>query len=709
LGNNSSGKRALITGITGQDGAYLAEFLLEQGYEVHGIKRRASSFNTDRIDHLYRDPHEPGRRMILHYGDLTDATNLIRVVQEVRPQEIYNLAAQSHVAVSFETAEYTANADALGTLRLLEAIRICGLGDSTKFYQAATSEMFGKVSESPQRETTPFYPRSPYAAAKVYAYWITVNYRESYGLFACNGILFNHECVAIDTPLVIRTQGAVDVVTPDELVPLRRKGPNVQHFEPPDLDVWDGTAWTAVRAITATKRRNDSSDHVLLAVQARAGIVNCTAHHALLRPDGQLVSAGSVREGDSLLLAEAMPPSPAWTVLTAEMAEFLGLMTADGYVPEADRCTAQFTNNDEGLQNRVAELWSRLFLGAARVARGTSGFGRNGVTQGYLSGAGPTTVRWLREQIYAKTGHKRVPPLVLNTTTELQAAFLRGYYAGDGLKAGNGDSVKTNSTLLAQGLCWLFANQGRRASTYLEQRDGRNFYQLNLATTMPLGEKGQHLRKPPGELRRITPATPEDDEWVFDLETESQKFMAGVGRLVVHNSPVRGETFVTRKITRGLARIKAGLDECLYLGNLDALRDWGHARDYVRAQWLMLQQPTPEDYVIASGEQHSVRDFVAAAAAELDLPLRWAGSGLDEHAIDIKTGRAIVRVDPRYFRPAEVDSLLGDASKARRQLGWSPQVTFPDLVREMVEADWRLAERDALIEREGFAAYKHHE
>ena len=706
---DQKGQRALITGITGQDGAYLAELLLAKGYEVHGIKRRASSFNTDRIDHLYSDPHEPDRHMILHYGDLTDATNLIRVVQEVRPHEIYNLAAQSHVAVSFETAEYTANADALGTLRLLEAIRICGLGKDTRFYQASSSEMFGKVVETPQRETTPFYPRSPYAAAKVYAYWITVNYRESYGLFACNGILFNHECIAIDTPLVIRTKGAVDVVTPDELVPLRRKGPNVQHFEPPDLAVWDGAAWTAVRAVTATKRRNDSADHVLLAVQARAGIVNCTAHHRLLRSNGEAVSASKVREGEPLLLADKLPPPPGWTVLTEEMAEFLGLMAADGYVPGHDSSTAQFTNNDEALQERVVELWSRLFLGAARVARGVSGFGPNGVTQAYLTGAGQLTIQWLRDQLYAKTGHKRVPRLVLNTSTELQGAFLRGYYAGDGLKAGNGDSVKTNSALLAQGLCWLFANQGRIASTYLEQRDGRNYYQLNLSTSTPLGNKGQHLRKPAEEIRRITPGTPEDDEWLFDFETESQRFMAGVGRLVLHNSPVRGETFVTRKITRGLSRIKAGLDECLYLGNLDALRDWGHARDHVRAQWLMLQQDRPEDYVIATGEQHSVRAFVELAAAELAMSLRWHGSKLDEHAIDTATGRTVVRVDPRYFRPAEVDTLLGDASKARRQLGWAPEVGFSELVREMVESDWRLAQRDALVQREGFSAYKHHE
>jgi GDPmannose 4,6-dehydratase len=360
-------KRALITGITGQDGAYLAEFLLEKGYEVHGVKRRASLFNTDRIDHLYSDPHESNRRMILHYGDLTDATNLIRIVQEVQPHEIYNLAAQSHVAVSFETAEYTANSDALGTLRLLEAIRICGLTKKTRFYQASSSEMFGKVVETPQRETTPFYPRSPYAAAKVYAYWITVNYREAYGLFACNGILFNHE------------------------------------------------------------------------------------------------------------------------------------------------------------------------------------------------------------------------------------------------------------------------------------------------------------------------------------------------------SPLRGETFVTRKVTRGLARIKVGLDDCLYLGNLDALRDWGHARDYVRAQWLMLQQDSAEDYVIATGEQYSVRTFVTRAAAALGIELDWHGKGTAEQAVDKRSGKTLVRVDPRYFRPTEVETLLGDASKARRQLGWQPEVTFDALVNEMVDADLRLAERDALVAREGFSVYKHRE
>ena len=334
MSGRAATRKALLTGITGQDGAYLAEYLLGKGYEVHGIKRRASSFNTDRIDHLYTDPHNPDRRMILHYGDLTDSTNLIRVVQEVRPDEIYNLAAQSHVAVSFETAEYTGNADALGTLRLLEAIRICGLAESTRFYQASTSEMFGKVMETPQTESTPFYPRSPYAAAKVYAHWITVNYREAYGMFACSGILFNHE------------------------------------------------------------------------------------------------------------------------------------------------------------------------------------------------------------------------------------------------------------------------------------------------------------------------------------------------------SPVRGETFVTRKITRGLARITTGLDDCLYLGNIDSLRDWGHAKDFVRAQWLMLQQDEPDDFVIATGEQHSVREFIGLAAGHLGMDLEWQGSGVDETATDRNSGKVVVRIDPRYFRPTEVDTLLGDPAKAREKLGWAPEIGF---------------------------------
>jgi len=360
-------KIALITGITGQDGSYLAEFLLNKGYEVHGIKRRASSFNTDRIDHLYQDPHESEVKMILHYGDMTDATNLIRIIQEVQPTEIYNLAAQSHVQVSFETPEYTANSDALGTLRVLEAVRILGLEKKTRVYQASTSEMFGQVQETPQRETTPFYPRSPYAAAKVYAYWITVNYREAYGMHASNGILFNHE------------------------------------------------------------------------------------------------------------------------------------------------------------------------------------------------------------------------------------------------------------------------------------------------------------------------------------------------------SPVRGETFVTRKITRALARIKENQQEKLYIGNLDSKRDWGHARDFVEAMWLMLQQDEPDDFVIATGEQYSVRDFMEAASGELGMDIEWRGDGLEEVGIDRNSGKEIIGVDPRYFRPTEVETLLGDPTKAREKLGWVARTPFSELVKEMVAADHEAAQRAALIKEAGYQTFDHHE
>ncbi len=360
-------KTALITGITGQDGALLADLLMKKGYEVHGIKRRASLFNTQRIDHLYQDPHESGRKFILHYGDMTDSSNLIRILQQVQPDEVYNLAAQSHVAVSFDSPEYTADVGGLGAMRMLEGIRLLGLEKKTRYYQASTSELFGKVQETPQTEQTPFYPRSPYACAKLYAYWITVNYREAYGLYACNGILFNHE------------------------------------------------------------------------------------------------------------------------------------------------------------------------------------------------------------------------------------------------------------------------------------------------------------------------------------------------------SPTRGETFVTRKITRAMARIYLGLQDCLYLGNLNALRDWGHALDYVEMQWLMLQQDEPDDYVIATGEQHSVRDFVDVAARELGITIKWEGEGIEEKGINPANGKTIVAVDPRYFRPTEVETLLGDPTKGKEKLGWEPKISFNDLVKEMVHADLEDAKKDELCQRAGFQVFKYNE
>jgi GDPmannose 4,6-dehydratase len=358
------------------------------------------------------------------------------------------------------------------------------------------------------------------------------------------------------------------------------------------------------------------------------------------------------------------------------------LMTAEGYV-EAGGVEAggkiQWTNNDPNLRDRVAELWKRLFLGETYERMGISGWNpEQGVVQMNLNGA-RSNAWWLREQLYTKNGHKRVPPLVLNAEPDIQAHYLRGYYAGDGLKAGKGDSIKTNSAVLAQGLYWLYANQGRLSSVYLEQRGPHSYYQLNIASDQGIGQKGQHLRKDAAQVRRVVTsnASNGDGEWVFDLETESGVFCAGVGRLIVHNSPRRGETFVTRKITRAAGRIKLGLQKKLHLGNLEAKRDWGHARDYVEAMYAMLQQEAPRDYLIATGEAHTVREFAECAFSHLDLDYR-----------------DFVEVDPRFYRPAEVEYLLGDPSETKQLLNWQPRTSFQELAREMTEADLELAQQE---------------
>jgi GDPmannose 4,6-dehydratase len=681
---DSSLKKALVTGITGQDGSYLAELLLEKGYEVHGLVRRASTFNRDRIACL-GDGSTPAT-LQLHYGDLSDASGLRDVIERVTPDEIYNLGAQSHVKVSFEQAEYTADVTGLGALRLLEAVRSfqARSGKEVRYYQASSSEMFG-AAPPPQSLQTPFHPRSPYGVAKVYAFWQTANHRESYDMFACNGILFNHECITENTPLLVRHNGVLDVATARTLVPLRRKGTNVQHFEPTALEVWDGRQWTPINAITATKRRKADKDHRLLSVQARGGVVDVTAHHHMLDAREQTCRADEVSAGDLMALAQHLPDSPGWAVLSPEMAEFLGLMSAEGYVSLQDK-KLQFTNNNPLLRERVAQLWKSLFVGECYEWIVPSGWNpRQGVVQMALTGA-KAAHEWLREQLYTGDGHKRVPPLVLNATPELQAHYLRGHYAGDGLKAGKGESIKTNSAVLAQGLYYLYANQGRFSSVYVEQRGSRSYYQLNIFSSQPTSVKGAHLRKEPAQVRRVEPSNC-DSEWVFDLETQSGVFCAGVGRLIVHNSPRRGETFVTRKITRAVGRIKAGLQDELYLGNLDAKRDWGHARDYVEAMYLMLQQEAPRDYVIATGEAYSVREF-AERAFEL--------VGLDY--------QKYVKVDERFFRPAEVDYLLGDAQETRAALNWQPRTSFEQLVQEMVEADLALAQQEKMLQDAGYGS-----
>ncbi len=666
------GTRALITGITGQDGSYLAELLLDRGYEVHGLVRRSSTERFERIEHL-RD------RVTLHQADLLDHRSLVDAMRAARPSEIYNLAAMSFVAVSWIQPTLTAEFTGVGVTRMLEAMReTC---PEARFYQASSSEMFGKVREVPQTESTPFYPRSPYGVAKVYGHFITVNYRESYDLHATSGILFNHECVFSTAPLIVRQQGIVAVKTGADLVPLRRKGPNVQTFTPDELlEVWDGEQFTLVKAITATRRRASDPDHRILSIEARGGAVAVTAHHQMLDADRSPLRADEVAEDDRLALAEAFPEAPDWSVLTGEMAELLGLLCADGYVA-LDGRNICFTNNDDLTRAQVALLWSRCFLKGSHAWFGHSGFSDNEVSKLNLHG-GSEIGPWLRAQLYTPTAHKQVPPVVLNADAEARRAFLRGYYAGDGLKRGNGSSVVTNSPVLAQGVCWLYHLEGQPASVYVERRGPASYYRINLPSAVRVGMKGQHLRRDPAEVQRIVELDVPQDEWVFDFETESGTFCAGVGRLVVHNSPRRGLEFVTRKISWHAAAIRLGLVDKLSLGNLDAERDWGFAGDYVDAMWRMLQRDEAADYVIATGVAHSVREC-------LEIAFDQAGVEIEPHLV----------IDPSLQRPAEVDHLIGDVSKAKRELDWEPTVTFEGLIRMMVDSDY------ALLSGESTASY----
>jgi GDPmannose 4,6-dehydratase len=653
---------ALITGVTGQDGSYLAELLLEKGYAVHGMVRRASTEKFERIEHI-RD------RITLHQGDLLDQRSLVDAMRAAEPDEIYNLAAMSFVAVSWIQPTLTAEFSGVGVTRMLEAMReVC---PGARFYQASSSEMFGKVLEVPQTERTPFYPRSPYGVAKVYGHFITVNYRESYDLHATSGILFNHESIYSSSPLLIREDGEIAVKSAPEIVPLLRDGASVQSFVPKThLEVWDGTAWTRVSAITATRRRRTDPDQQPLSIEARAGVVHVTAHHNMLDADFEKVRARDVGPGDQLALCEHMPDAEAWTVATEEMAEFLGLMAADGHISNSESAIC-FTNNDLGLRVHVSGLWAALFLGRSHECAGGAGC-KEGAEVGKVSLAGATGARaWLREQLYSPTGFERVPPVILNASAGIQQAFLRGYCAGHGLEEGNGDSIETNSPVLAQGLCWMYHLAGQPSCVYVEHREGRTHYRLNLSSRDRVAAGAQHLRSNPGEVRRVGPAQPPDDEWTFDVATESGVFCAGVGRLVISNSPRRGLEFVTRKITWHAAAIKHGLTNELRLGNLDAERDWGYAKDYVEAMWLMLQQEQPEDYVIATGKAHSVRECCEVAFDEAGL------ENFEQYVV----------TDPAFVRPAEVDHLIGDSSKAERQLGWKPQTSFEELIRLMTRSD----------------------
>lgn len=663
-------KRALITGVTGQSGSYLAEFLLEQGYQVIGMIRRTSTINFERIADIQD-------KITLVQGDLLDQVSLIDIIREHRPTEVYNLAAQSFVPTSWKQPVLTGEFTALGVTRVLEAIRI--VDPQIRFYQSSSSEMFGKAQAVPQNEKTPFYPRSPYGVAKVYGHWITVNYRESYNLFAVSGILFNHECVTADTPVIIRRDGLIDILPIEDVVPHRTDpgyGPKYTTQPPEDspLEVWDAQGWTRVTCMTATwngfERKPNKSVH---RIAARGAVYHATADHRIFACDGnQIVErpAEEVHERDHLALIPLPPPTELIS-MTEEEAWLLGIVAAEGHVrPEGK---IEVANQDASLLDKVASVWRRVTGGNSSRYTAPSGFATGKpVIQLRLTGANDYG-RYIHDSLYTRSGTKRIPIRVLNAGFTVRLAFLRGFNVGDGLKSTpctyEFQGFKTDSPAMAAGLYWLANTTLRqRAIICLEEREGRLYYQINLNSPDAPGQKGQHLRRP---IEEVVKATPVDYRgWLFDLATDTGTFQAGVGQGWIHNSPRRGLEFSTHKVTYHAAKIALGLADKLPLGNLDAKRDWGWAPDYVRAMWLMLQQDHPEDFVIATGRTHSIRDLCKVAFECVDLD--W---------------ERYVYVNPADLRPADVDLLIGDASKARQKLGWQPTITFEEMIQKMVAAD----------------------
>ncbi len=669
--------RALITGITGQDGSYLAEFLLEKGYEVIGMVRRTSTENFSRIQHIQD-------RVTLVSGDLLDQGSLIAILREYGPDEVYNLAAQSFVPTSWEQPVFTGEVTALGVTRMLEAIRT--VDPSIRFYQASSSEMFGKVREVPQNELTPFYPRSPYGVAKVYGHWITVNYRESFGIYAVSGILFNHECVTGETPVIIRRHGLIDILPVEDVVPHRTEPHTASQFttevDPEDsLEVWDASGWTPVTCMTATWNGFERKPNKeVYRIAARGAVYHTTADHQVFVKGNDSPTSrrtDEVRLGDHLALIELPPPTNVIQMTEAE-AWLLGVIVAEGYISEGGKI--QITNQDAQFLEQVAEVARQVIGYRSRLAVAPSGFeGGKPVYQLHLPGANEYG-RYVKNAIYTRSGYKRIPQRVLNAGPEVRLAFLRGYNAGDGLQQApiryEFKGFKTASAPLAAGLYWLIqVTLNQRAILSVEERDGHLYYQINLNSPDVPGRKGQHLRRPLSEVVQVTPIPYRG--WLFDLATESGTFHAGVGQGWIHNSPRRGLEFVTRKVSYGVAKIKLGLARELRLGNLEARRDWGFAGDYVRAMWLMLQQPAPDDYVVGTGITHSVQELCEVAFGHVGLD--W---------------RDYVVQDPRFIRPAEVDMLVADPTRARKVLGWEPTVTFEELVGMMVDADLELVKQE---------------
>ena len=753
-------KVAFLTGITGQDGSYLAELLLDKSYIVYGMIRRSSSINTNRIDHIFSNPN-----LKLVYGDLTDSTNITHILANIKTShpemtrlEIYNLGAQSHVQVSFELPEYTAQVDAIGTLRLLEAIRSNQLESLTRFYQASTSELYGKSEGHAFNEQTEMYPRSPYGCSKLYAYWIVKNYREAYNMFTCSGILFNHETIAGNTPMIFKLGAEsteIDIKPISEIVRYHTIPNNILVDESieiyqegevkTDLYVWDNSDWTKVKFASGYKHdiKNNPKDPKIIISKNTCYMATNT--HNIIMEDGSEKEIQNIDINDNVKIVD-LPKNYDTNVIEDFEAEFIGMIIGDGYI-NPDAKTIRFINSDEKIREYNMDLFKKICKKygnkySSHYYPSKSGFNTNKVV-GYIDYNNAT---WFldRKDAYNKDKTKRVPKQILNASKEVKLAFLKGYNKADGLKANKCvyefKNFKTNSQVLACGLIYLLKNTTeqdyninveRRVDIKGGEKIIRLYYSINILSNtkysksksiekMEIVEELLEQRIPKREIAKITGITrtfmkkiqnnkklitgidPKAiknnsvkkiiehytyDGWFYDLETESGTFFCGVGQGLVHNSPRRGHNFVTRKITIGLGKILRGETDKLKMGNIDALRDWGHSLDYIHGMWLILQHDKPVDYVLATGEMHTVREFIEKAFSLRGFDIKWKGSGVDEIGYDSVTGQELIFIDPKYFRPSEVERLLGDATKAKTDLGWEPKITFDKLVQEMVDAD----------------------
>jgi len=668
-------KIGFILGCQGQDGSYLSELLLDKGYKVYGMIRRSSTNTTERIDHLLNHPN-----FELVEGDVTDAACIYRLISGIQPDEVYNLAAMSHVRTSFDQPITTCQINAVGPLNILEAIRQSS--PQSKYYQASTSELMGDTDVAPQNENTPFNPNSPYAVAKLYAHQLVGLYRRAYGIFACAGILYNHECISLNTPLLIKRDGLIDIIPAGDLCPIKQKGKNIQTFDIKNTCIWDKGGWVRIKYATATKTNKNNSDHRMMCVNARGGSFMATAHHKALDVDERDIRVDQLKVGGRISLVSGMPDGQDNMLILPEFAELLGYLVGDGFV-SIDR-QVQFTNNDSSLRDRVSFLWKALYGGTCRTWNGQSGFGGQS-TQLYLGGITKEQRLILRKMIY-KGKKKCVPSIVLNSRS-VWSDFAEAYYKCDGLQSPitgyqyRYQSFKTNSAILGAGLVYMI-NQLTGQTFNINSYFNRDVltYQVNFHSPNNV-RKGLHLRKPTNEITKIVEMPIE--EYVLDIETESGTFNCGVGLSHIHNSERRGENFVTRKITKYVAMLKKWMDvhnvaprrdvdvPPLALGNINAKRDWSHAKDMVDGMWLMMQHSKPDDYVLGSGETHTVEEFLQLAFGLIDLDYQ-----------------DYIIIDPKFYRPADVNLLHADPTKARKILGWKSTINFDEIIDRMVAYDY---------------------